>query len=336
MQKRPENDKLIDMKKLRDDIKNQTFERVYLLYGDEDFLKRSYKKRLKDAICKEDTMNILEVSDKVPDLSELKAFTDTMPFFSDYRVCILENTGLFKSASEGYDSWIQSLPETACVLFVERETDKRNRLYKAVVSRGYAVEMSHPDEKSLNSWILQYLKAAGRNIHRDAFDLFLQCITEDMNETKNELDKLIAYTEDTGVIEKEDVEEVCRIQLKNRIFDLTNHASFREKKKAFDLYYDLIALRESPMRILILLQRELGRLLSVKQLQAERKNRQECAAVLGVSPYIFDKIRSQSERYKSEQLKKLLDLSLQLEKLVKTGNLDEKQACELLLVQMTE
>ena len=45
------------MKTINQDIKEENFRPVYLLYGEEDFLRRAYKNRLKEAIVGDDTMN---------------------------------------------------------------------------------------------------------------------------------------------------------------------------------------------------------------------------------------------------------------------------------------
>ena len=37
------------MKSLQEDIKNQEFKKVYLLCGEEDYLKKQYKEKLKTA-----------------------------------------------------------------------------------------------------------------------------------------------------------------------------------------------------------------------------------------------------------------------------------------------
>ncbi|MBR6322367.1 MAG: DNA polymerase III subunit delta, partial [Lachnospiraceae bacterium] len=157
------------MKRLNSDIKNKTFAPVYLLYGDEEYLREQYKNRLFQAASCGDTMNAMTVSGKETELEKLRDFTDTLPFFADRRVLLLQDTGLFKSASEGYDEWIQALPETACVIFAEKEIDKRNRLYKAVQNKGYAAELNHPDEKQLSSWVLQKIGRAGLSVTQSAF-----------------------------------------------------------------------------------------------------------------------------------------------------------------------
>ena len=45
------------MQTLNEDLKSGNFRTVYLLFGEEGFLKKSYKNRLKDAITGGDTIN---------------------------------------------------------------------------------------------------------------------------------------------------------------------------------------------------------------------------------------------------------------------------------------
>ena len=46
------------MKSIDEDIKNSSFQRVYLLYGEESYLKRQYKQKLKQALSSPgDTLN---------------------------------------------------------------------------------------------------------------------------------------------------------------------------------------------------------------------------------------------------------------------------------------
>ena len=46
------------MKRLNEDLKNHDFKQIYLLYGEEAYLKKQYKNRLKDAMAAEgDSMN---------------------------------------------------------------------------------------------------------------------------------------------------------------------------------------------------------------------------------------------------------------------------------------
>ena len=71
------------MQTINEDIKAGQFKPVYLLYGEEAFLKQSYKKKLKEAIAGDDTMHFNSFEGKGLDVKELISLADTMPFFSE-------------------------------------------------------------------------------------------------------------------------------------------------------------------------------------------------------------------------------------------------------------
>ena len=116
------------MQTLNADLKPGEFKRVYLLFGDEGFLKKSYKNRLKDKITGGDTMNYNYYEGKGLDVNEIIGLAETMPFFAEKRLILIEDSGFFKSASEELASYLPSVPETTCLLFVGSEVDKRSKL----------------------------------------------------------------------------------------------------------------------------------------------------------------------------------------------------------------
>ena len=69
------------MQILNQDIKDGSFKKAYLLFGEETFLKMSYKNRLKDAVTAGDTMNFNHYEGKGMDINEIIGIADTMPFF---------------------------------------------------------------------------------------------------------------------------------------------------------------------------------------------------------------------------------------------------------------
>ena len=70
------------MQTLNQDIKNNDFKKVYLLFGEEAFLKKSYKNRLREAITQGDTMNYNYYEGKGINVNEIISLSDTMPFSS--------------------------------------------------------------------------------------------------------------------------------------------------------------------------------------------------------------------------------------------------------------
>ena len=62
----------------------------------------------------------------------------------------------------------------------------------------------------------------------------------------------------------QDVDDICTTQITNKIFEMVEAVAEKQQKKALDYYYDLLALKEPPMRILYLLTRQFKLLLQVK------------------------------------------------------------------------
>ena len=79
------------MEKLRQDIRANQFERVYLLYGEERYLVQMYKNQLKKAIIGDDTMNLNQYTGKGLPVQEVENAVMTMPFFADRRLVLLED-----------------------------------------------------------------------------------------------------------------------------------------------------------------------------------------------------------------------------------------------------
>ena len=70
------------MKTIVAHIKEGKFSPVYLLYGQEDYLRLLYRDKLREAILPpEDTMNYSYFEGKDIDLGEVESIADTVPFF---------------------------------------------------------------------------------------------------------------------------------------------------------------------------------------------------------------------------------------------------------------
>ena len=137
------------MKSLNEDIKTGNFKPVYLLYGEEAYLKKQYRDRITKAIFPDgDTVNYAYYEGKGINPGELIDLAETMPFFAKRRLIVVENSGFFKNATPDLADYIKTMPDTACFLFVENEADKRGKMYKAVKSKGRVVEMARQDEKT--------------------------------------------------------------------------------------------------------------------------------------------------------------------------------------------
>lgn len=321
------------MQTLNQDIRDHAFKPVYLLFGEEIFLKNSYKKRLQEAIIGDDAMNLSRFEGKGTDTDELIRLADTMPFFAERRLILVEDSGFFKNTAEALVQYLPSMPATTCLVFVESEVDKRSKLYKKVKALGYAAEMERQDAAQLGRWVLSLLSKEGKRITGHTMDLFLSMAGDDMENIRMELEKLLSYTWGRDVITDEDVEAVCTVRVSNRIFEMVSAIVNRQTRRAVELYEDLLTLKEPPMRILFLIARQFNQLLQVKELSEKGLDRKTIASRLKLQPFVVGKVIPQARRFSREQVLSYVNLCVEAEEAVKTGRLSDRLAVELLITR---
>ena len=324
------------MKRVLEDIKNRTFKKVYLLYGEETYLVLELKNRLLAALNPGDGMNFKSLEGHDISLDEVRDFTDTMPFFAEKRVLFLSGTGLCKNSSEGFDAWIGGLPDTAVVVFTESEVDKRNRVYKKIAETGYVSELSKMSDRDYEAWVLRRIGARKLRITKEAFAKLLSVLPEDMEGARHEIDKLCDYCMEKESIEPSDVDEISVPEIQGRIFDMVDAVSRGDRKTALSLYYDLLSLREPPLRILFLAARQLNQLFLAKSAERENRSRDDIASILRVKPFIAGKIQAGARRFTMKALSDAVEKALELENAVKSGDLADTLAVEMLIFSVTE
>lgn len=322
------------MKSINEDIKTGQFKPAYLLYGEEAYLKKQYKDKLTKAMLPEsDTVNYAYYEGKGTNPAELIDLAETMPFFADRRLIVVENSGFFKNATPELADYIKNMPETACFIFVESEVDKRGKMYKAVKDKGRAVEMGRQDEKTLLYWLAGMVKKEGKQIKESTARYLVAKTGTDMENLEKEMEKLFSYTLGQTEITVQDVDEICTTQVTNKIFDMVEAVAAKQQKQALDYYYDLLALKEPPMRILYLLARQFKLLMEVKELSGRGYDKPQIAKTAGLHPFVAGKYIKQCRSFSKEELRSIMEEAANTEEMVKTGRLNDRMSVELFIVK---
>lgn len=322
------------MKQLLEDIKTGQFRQAYLLYGQEAYLRNQYRDRLKAAMVQEgDTMNFSSFQGKDINPAQIIDLAETMPFFADRRVILIQDSGWFKKGGEALADYLKTPSPTTFFIFAEAEADKRNRLFKAVKEAGCAVEFSTQDETTLKRWILGRIKKENKAISRSGLDFFLQKTGSDMENIDKELEKLFCYTLKKDAITEADIDAVCTQQMTGKIFDMIEAVAAGRQKEALQLYYDLLALKEPPMRILFLIGRQFSLLVQVKELRAKGYDNRRIGEKTGLHGFIAGKYVNQSSRFEMDVLKEALTDCVKTDEAVKNGRMNDRLGVEMLIVR---
>lgn len=331
------------MKTIDEDIKTGNFKQIYLLYGTEGYLKKQYRDKLKTALNAQDEggfsvgggsdMNFTAFEGKDVNPKEVIDLAETLPFFAERRVILIENSGFFKNACEDMAEYLTQVAPATNFIFVEEEVDKRSKLYKTVNKNGKVVEFATQSEELITRWILSRLKKEGKNITGNVMQLFLSKTGTDMGNIDRELEKLICYTLDKDVITAEDVETIATEQTTNKIFDMVNAIAEHNQRKALDLYYDLLTLKEPPMRIMYLITRQFQILLNIRDMSSRGLDNQTMAQKAGIPPFAVRRNVTQAKGFTIAQIKQALNDGVELEEAVKTGRMNDQMAVELFIMR---
>lgn len=317
-----------------EDIKSGKLNHIYLIYGEESFLRKQYKERLKKALAPDDdTMNYSYFEGKDISVGEIIDLAETMPFLSDKRAIIIENSPFFRSEGEKIAEYLNAVPETTYLVFVEETVDKRSKLYKSITKNGCVVEAGGLSEDKIITWILGILKKDNKKITQNTMHYLLGKIGTDMENIRSEVEKLICYCYDREVITNEDIDAVCTTQINNQIFEMLDAMANKRQKTALQLYYNLLALKEPPMRILFLIGRQFNLLLQARMLKQKGYGDKTIAEKIGVPPFAATKYLNQAGKFKIADLRRAVAECVEADEAVKSGNRNDRLSVELLIIK---
>jgi DNA polymerase-3 subunit delta len=326
------------MKVLATDIKNKAFMRIYLLFGEERFLVQHYANSIRAAAVDPGMgqMNVEVFAGKNCDVNSALEAAETMAFMSDYRLVVMNDTGLFaagrKVESEKLVAFLPEIPDTSIILCVETDVDKRGRLYKKTAEIGRAIEFKRLPEKDLSGWLDKLFAKDKKKISPAAARLLMNNTSGDMQLMHNEAEKLVAYAQGDK-IEPADVEAVCVKSLETRIFDLVDAIGNKNPRRALEIFNNMLLMKESPIMVLAMIARQLRMVLQCKHLSGSRAPG-EIATILGLRSYSVEGYLRQSRNFTEEGLIAALETTLNADFGIKTGGVGDKLAVEMLILSL--
>ena len=322
------------MNQIEQDIKNKQLHNFYLLYGEEDYLKNKYANLLiKNIVENKDSMNYSYYEDRDIDSNDVIGTAITLPFFADKRIIHIKNSNWFKSPNEDFNNYLNEICDSTIFVFVENAVDKRSKAFKALSKEGVVLELGMPNNNDIRTWIGNKLKAENKSMEREAYQEFVIRTDSNMENMDKEFEKLICYIGDNDTITLQDVEEICTKQIQSKVFDMINGIAEKNPKKVLDMYHDLLASKEPPIKILILIQRQFRRSLQIKDLREQGYSDDRIAKELKVQNFIIGKELKMTRNFSTATMNNLLEDACNLERDIKTGNIKDQLAVELLMMR---
>jgi len=324
------------MKELSKSLAAGSLGNCYLFYGEEKYLISLYESKMKEFIASagEASMNI-DIFFEKENISNILNTAETMPFFSEKRLIIVKNSGLFsagrKDDSHAMAEGIKNLPESSILLFIEDNVDKRGVLYKTAVKIGSCIEFKKPTESELITWVVREMKARDIAIDKSSAIHLLRAVSGGMENIYTELLKLAAYCADKQAVSESDIDAICTKGLEMRVFGLVNALVMKDSALALQIFANLMEIKESPIMVLSLIARQFRLILACAEMKGRSSS--EIASALGVSPFALKDSMKQAANYKKEELLSAISDCLEADYAIKSGKMGDKLALEILIVK---
>ena len=314
------------------------YKQVYLFFGEEQFLCKFWFGKVLNAFGGEiGDMNTNVFEGKNASIGQIIDQAETLPFLAEKRVIVLRDTGLVKAGSDELAEYLESPCESTVFLFWEQEVTENCKLFNAIKKYGSVVCIQKQSRAYLKQNIAVRLKREGKFISDPTAEYLLDKAGPDMANLQSELDKLMSYCMDKDEITGEDVDAICSQTTEDRIFDMIDFIVEGRQKEALERYYDLLALKVPPVKILVLLEKRYMQLLQVKNLREQG----EVAATIpqkmsGVYPWQVQTLIRHAGKLTMEQIQKGLEICADVDEGFKSGRIDEGVGVEMVILQLVE
>lgn len=326
-----------DLLKLKKQIKENKLSPLYVLYGEEDFLRDIYVKRIIE--CVPDggfpEFNHIRLSGADVPFSEYDDAWESFPMMTDKKLIHIKDSGIFSSkrntggasTEEKKEFWSEKLArisEDTVVIFDESSVDKRSALYKAAVKAGTAVEFNYLSDADLVTWVVkQCLNAKKRMSKENAYYLVTLC-DPGLGNINNELKKLLDFCDEE--IYKSDIDRVVSKSMQVIVFELTDAIMTGNVNKAFSTLNGLKTVKESAFNVMYLMLSSFEKMLKAKVM--EYASQGEIASELGVAPFVARKYIESARGFSEDSLVWMVRRVAELDLAIKEGRVDEWTALE--------
>lgn len=241
-------------------LKQDPLSRVYVLCGQEEYLKELYTQRIVKAALRGETTDFnYHVFDGKALRCDLVAdAVEALPLMGDKNCVYIKDLDLDKIPNGEYQKLkeILSDPPESCVLllvcapeFVLKKSSRFRTLQKQIDPFAQIVELQKRTEGDLYRFAVNRANQYDAAISRENFRRVYQFCGGDMLLIQNEMDKLSAYCRNREITE-EDLELCCCPVIETTAFALSSAVIRGDYDGAMGILRDLFYLREQPVAIL--------------------------------------------------------------------------------------
>jgi DNA polymerase-3 subunit delta len=202
--------------------------------------------------------------------------------------------------------------------------------------RGYARQFRPPTSGKLKRWITNRVKRKGGEIEASAAEELAAFVGSDLRLLDQELDKLTSYVDRARPITKADVHLLVSYVQQANVFEMVDALGRRDGDQALRLLHRLLEEGERPLPLFGMIVRQFRIMIQIKDLAERGIPSKKIGAQLGLHPFVAKKGRQQSQNFSMEQLEIIYRKLLETDLAIKTGQMDQILALDMLIVGLSK
>ena len=227
----------------------------------------------------------------------------TLPMMGPKRLVLVREIGAMTAAElGGLIEYLEAPSPSTVLVATAAKADKRLKFFSVAAKKGVMHELTAP--RDLNGWVNDEARQRKIAIKPDAVRRLTEAVGADLSRLSLVLDQLAVYAGEGVAIAVDDVDDLVADTRERSVFELTDAIGAGDRMRAMAAVAALCDQRQSAVGVVAMLGRHMRQLSVYRAARAGGVAKSEMARVLGVPPFVVDKIGRQAERYGDAALDK--------------------------------
>lgn len=331
--------------KLIKEFNDNQFDNVYLFYGEEQYIIDNlinYLVEHVDPVYRD--FNVKFIDWEKNELEDILANLETLPFMGNHTFTIVTNVQtmnkeLSDKGVEQLKKYLQSPNKSSVLIFLAHNIDKRKKMYKALKKNGRVEEFRKLNTQELKKWINKYISDHKKKMKRQTLNYLIQSYgyhnkNSDINlyHITQSLEKIIGFSDNKEITE-EIIDEFVEQPIENNIFLLTDALLDCNTEQALDILNLMDEKGEPLMLVLFMIIQQFRTIFKIKILTESGLTAKVASKTIGIHPYTGEKAYNQSKKINYQQLKKLMRVSIDIDKRSKSTGTGNRLLIEYLIAE---
>jgi len=331
---------ILTREELKRSIKDGQIKSLYLLHGDEDYLRDAAARFIADAALagavlrdfNESSFNLASV-----DVQQALAAAEQLPMMGARRVVRITHFAKLNEADEGaLMRYVERPAESSVVIFLADDLDKRRKLSKTLLEKCVSVEFARLTDNELTAWAKSRLKELKAEADERTLRQVIALVGSNVRRLSNELDKLATAALPGRYISLDSVELLVGRSRELTNFELTDHLIARDRRRALETLRILLDDGAEPVMLIGLIASNYRRLALAKELMSRGAPKEEVFRLVQMPYSKREEFLATARRAESSDLVRRIRRIATADLAIKTSRATPRLQLEVLVCELAE